>query len=365
MALAVSTHQQVDIKDEVPRSSAQYRAAGCAVVRQGEDGRPEVLTVTSRWTREFSVLFHGLQGEWEQHGRDVQQACQNALPQLTDAELALLSGATSFWQVAHTQVVKETAATVEVSKIMHHDASAAAGWTERRGRTDIPHVWLKDSRVMNGNIAAVNFDKVQLARLAGDELARRFSGQIPSQTTTHESLPKGEVEGGIDEDAMAAALRELWEESLVSADDVEIVQRLVQRNKKATWLCCRLRDSSPFAKKTAWFTGVGNSESVSAQWRSWASFRKSSRSRISPELLAAVDSMVGRGRISSSGVGASAMATGSMPLTQSPAPTAAPRDINGAARARSIPAKQHRPCRFFSTASGCRKGDSCPFSHTY
>jgi hypothetical protein len=311
-----------------------------AQVRAGKNGQPEVLTVMSRWTREFSWLIHGLEGA--RTGSEPGKI-QSLVSKLTDAELLLLSGATSFWQVVHSQVVKETATTIEVCKILQHDAGAAEGWTDHRGRMDVPHVWLKDYAVENGNIAAANFDHVRLPDMARDELARRVSGQRSSLTATTESLPKGEIEAGIDADAKAAALRELYEEALVPAADVDIVGHLVQKNKKTTWLLCWLRESSPFFKESRWSAGVCNAEAVSAQWRPWETYRNNKSSPIAREVVDAVNSMIRSG-------GAAA---------------AAPRTVRAAAAATAATAspKEKNPCRFFSTPKGCRDGDECRFSH--
>jgi 8-oxo-dGTP pyrophosphatase MutT (NUDIX family) len=151
---------------------------------------------------------------------------------------------------------------------------------------DVPHVWLKETPTMNGNFGAVNFAAINLSGRAGNVLAHRRR----PQESAGESLPKGEMEAGLDVDEVAAALRELQEETLVSPDDIEIVKP-AELIGKTHWVCCKILPTSQFAQESAWFTGVQNPESVRAAWRSWSSVR--SESWIPRALRDLVDPMLG------------------------------------------------------------------------
>lgn len=82
-------------------------------------GGPEVLTVTARWSREFMELMLRLQ-----EPRDAQtliDTCEKLLQKLTTSELKLVSGATSFWQIAHCRIVDTTdTSSISVCKVKTH-----------------------------------------------------------------------------------------------------------------------------------------------------------------------------------------------------------------------------------------------------
>ena len=85
-------------------------------LREGLGHPPDVLVVQGRWSREFSRLMHRLQ-----EPQTTASVVDPLMNKLADAELLLLSGATSFWQVMHHRVVSVTedhgASVVKVARV--------------------------------------------------------------------------------------------------------------------------------------------------------------------------------------------------------------------------------------------------------
>lgn len=206
---------------------------------------------------------------------------------------------------------------------------------------------------MNGNIAEVNFSTCGIPHRAGEEFARRRR----PRDITHEAFPRGEVDVLLDENELAAALRELKEEAMIPAADVEIVRDL-EKIGDTHWVVCRLRPGGHYDKETTWFTGVQNCATTCAAWRPWTVVR--AERWVAKDLREMIDdvlqfSEVGQGprvRVNTSIRGGRA---GSRPARHSLSRV----DVeNGDAAAAGVPSQ----CRNASKGKPCAR-DPCPFSH--
>ena len=135
-------------------------------------------------------------------------------------------------------------------------------WDCRRNHPT-PHVWLKESPEMNGNKAVFHFDNCNLAQRAGEVLSERMATNRSSRwDITAFELPKGECEP-FDENPEASAFRETREESCISR--VDVIEETIH-NVSDNWFAAEISEASQYARVSSWFTGVGNSETVSASF---------------------------------------------------------------------------------------------------
>ena len=260
---------------------------------------------------------------------------------------------------------------VSVLQITAHDAATEAGWPDRRGRLDVPHVWLKGRNNMNGNIADSNFVRLSIAEKAGDVLTVRLNTDECPLSPPNESLPKGDFEPGIDADMQAAALRELEEEGAVPTTDVTVLDapRMI---RNVEWTVCRIKPESKLHNLSRWFTGIQNPESIVARWVPWDTAEAASWS--SRPLIDHVNGVLQRGGFGrqdhsrSGGDGARRDSGWTRPSQSADrgawrARSTQSTDAQRPAGSRGVAAHIHKEqCRNAAKGKPCAR-QPCPFSH--